>query len=163
MKRLILLFLVVFSVSNISLAQSVLPNITVSKLGGTKISLNEFVKEGKPLVISFWATWCKPCNNELSEISDVYNEWLADADFNFLAVSIDDSRSIAKVKSMVNGKEWPFTIILDQNQDLKRMLNVSNIPHLFIFDSKGKLEYQHKGYVPGNEQEVINKLISLQN
>lgn len=161
MRKVIYPLLILCFTANLAFSQKALPNITILELNGTEKALPSYLDDEKPLVISFWATWCKPCNNELSEISDVYDDWLDEVDFNFIAVSIDDSRSLSKVKSMVNGKEWPYIVLLDPNHDLKRALNVSTIPHTFIFNKDGKVVYEHKGYVPGNELELFEQLEKL--
>ena len=90
------------------------PNLSLYTLSGESIEMRQF--KGKVLVVNFWATWCKPCINELNAISDVYDEWLEEKDFRFIAVSTDDARSSSRVKSLVAGKGWPFEFYLDQNQ-----------------------------------------------
>lgn len=141
-----------------AIAQNNLPDGNLKNLDNENVSVETYMRNGKPLVISFWSTCCKPCIAELSEISDLYEDWIEEVDFNFIAVSVDDSRSVGKVRSMVDGKDWPFDVLLDQNQDFKRSLNVTSIPHTFIFNKDGKMVYQHQGYVPGNELELIRVL-----
>ncbi len=158
-KQLVIMLFVVIPL--FTQAQNALPELKVKSLEGKDVSIKDFLSEDKAIVISFWATWCKPCVNELTEIADVYDEWTEELDFVFLAISVDDTRSTAKVKSMVNGKEWPYTILLDQNQELKRALNVSTIPHTFIINKKGEIVFQHQGYTPGNEWEVYDELTKL--
>jgi cytochrome c biogenesis protein CcmG, thiol:disulfide interchange protein DsbE len=80
--------------------------------------------------------------------------------FKIAAVSIDDSRTSSRVKSFVAGRGWNFDIYLDVNSDLKRALNINDVPHILII-KKGKIVYQHNGYVPGNEIELFEKLKSL--
>ena len=141
-------------------AQKVLPKEFVKTLDNKTVSVQSFLD--KPLVISFWSTCCKPCISELSEIADVYDDWQDEVKFNFLAVSVDDARSVAKVKSLVNGKDWPFAVALDDNQAIKRALNVVAIPHIFVFNKKGDLVYEHQGYTPGSEDEVFEQLKKMQ-
>ena len=54
-----------------------------------------------------------------------------------------------------------FNILIDENSDLKRRLNVKNVPHTFIVDKTKKIVYEHTSYVPGDEElylEVIEEL-----
>lgn len=142
-------------------AQKKLPDVTIKTLSGETISSKDFFNNGKPIIISFWATWCKPCLNELSAFSDEFEDWYEETGVKIIAVSIDDTRASARVKSLVSGKDWPFEVYLDQNQDLKRALNVVNIPHTFVFNGKGEIVWEHTSYNPGNEDEVIEQVRQL--
>jgi len=142
-------------------AQSNLPDVTLSNLEGKKISLvKDFSEQDKLYVLSFWATWCTPCINELDEINDVQNDWKKQVNFEVLAISIDDSRTQKRVKPLTNGKEWDFTILLDSNQDLKRALSIVNVPYTIVVKNN-KIVHVQNGYVPGNELELLKKLKSL--
>lgn len=134
-------------------AQAV-PDIKLSAMDGANFQthqLNEIA--GKPVVLSFWATWCIPCLDELTAISDNLDDWKKESKFEFYAVSEDDSRTAKRVPALVNGKGWTFNVLLDKNQDLKRELHLMNIPYTIIIKD-GKIIYRQSGYVPGNENEL---------
>lgn len=136
--------------SQISGAQS-LPVVNVKDLQGKVISTSEFSNGDKPFVLDFWATWCKPCVLELNTISETYEDWQAESGFKIIAISIDDARNSVKVAPFANGKGWEYEIYLDENSDLKRALNVNNVPHTFIISPKGEILWQHNSYTPGDE------------
>ncbi len=138
-----------------------LPDISVENLSGETVSIKSLINEDGPTVISFWATWCKPCILELSEMQDVYDDWQDETNVKIIAVSIDDSRSSNKVKAFVNGKSWDFEVVLDKNSDLKRALNINNVPYLLIINSNKEIVYERNGYVPGDEEMVYENLRKL--
>lgn len=138
-----------------------MPKVDVKSLDGKVVPARSLVK-GKPTIVSFWATWCKPCIKELNAIQDVLPDWKEEADFNIIAVSIDNSRSVHRVAPFVKARAWDFSVYLDTNSDLKRGLNVPTVPHTFLFDANGKLVWQHSGYAEGDEEELFDKLMELQ-
>lgn len=111
-------------------------------------------------VVSFWATWCGPCVKELDAINEVYEEWTDEVELQVIAISIDDARTIRRVKPMVNGKSWEFDIVLDENQDLKRRFNVINPPHSFVIKD-GKILYESTGYNPGDEDYLFEQVLKI--
>jgi cytochrome c biogenesis protein CcmG, thiol:disulfide interchange protein DsbE len=163
MKKLILLSLTL-SIGISLLAQETktekvlfkLPSVSVVDLSGKKIITSELTNNGKPFIISFWATWCKPCVKELTTISEVYQDWQEETGVKLIAVSIDDSRSSAQVKTLVNGKRWEYEVLLDANSDFKRAMNVNAVPHTFIVNGKGEIVWQHTSFSEGSELELIN-------
>ncbi|MBQ5843900.1 MAG: TlpA family protein disulfide reductase [Alistipes sp.] len=154
-----LLCLILASISIFSLSAQQLPDVKVENSEGKIISVRELV--GKPLIICYWSITCKPCIQELMTILDQIEDWKAEADFEVLAVSVDDSRlkATAKAKSQVFNKD--FICLFDANQDLKRAMNVSLTPQSFVVDKSGNIVYSHTGYTPGSEQELIDKVIEL--
>ncbi len=156
MKKLILT-LACIALGGIALAQNAqLPqNITIKALDGTSVQTSAIQNDGKPMIISFWATWCKPCNRELNTIKEVYEEWQEETGVKLVAISIDDARSAARVKPHVDGNGWEYEVYLDQNQDFKRAMNVVNVPHTFVVNGKGEIVWQHTSFVEGSEEELL--------
>ena len=127
---------------------------------GKTLNLKDAINKDGITIVSLWATWCVPCLKELDAINDVYDEWQDETDVELLAVSVDDSRTVKRVKSLVNGKDWDYTVLLDTNSELKRALNASSIP-LTILVKDGKIVYEHSGYSPGAESELFEKIKEL--
>jgi cytochrome c biogenesis protein CcmG, thiol:disulfide interchange protein DsbE len=142
-------------------AQHTIPDVRVQELNGKWIASGSLAVAGKPMIISFWATWCKPCIKELTAISENLPDWQEETGVQLIAVSIDDSRSSSKVAPFISGHGWDFKVVLDINGDLKRALNVINIPHTFLYDGAGKLVWQHATYAEGDEEELYRKLKEL--
>lgn len=143
-----------FLIQQTSLHAQEIPNINLVTPEGTNFKTSQFNEiTGKPVVLSFWATWCIPCLNELTAINDNLDDWKAESKFEFYAISEDDSRTSKRVQPLTKGKNWPFTILLDKNQELKRELNVSNVPYTMVVKN-GKIIYRRSGYVAGNENEL---------
>ena len=132
-----------------------LPSIDIKKLNGEVFNTSEINNDGKPIVISFWALWCKPCMKELNAIADVYDDWKEETGVKVIAISIDDARSMQKVKPTVDGNNWEYEVYLDPNGDFKRAMGVNLIPHLFILNSKKEIVYQHTSYADGGENELF--------
>ncbi|MBO4282725.1 MAG: TlpA family protein disulfide reductase [Bacteroidales bacterium] len=135
-----------------------LPSVNLKTLDGKKFNTSAIDNEGKPIIICFFATWCKPCMVELKTIAESYEDWQEETGVKLYAVSIDDSRSSGKVAPLVNGQSWEYEVLLDENSDFKRALNVGDIPHTFIVNGKKEIVYQHASYAPGVEQEYIEKV-----
>lgn len=140
---------------------SKLPNVTVKDVKGNSISSEDFNNDGKPIIISFWATWCKPCITELNAINDYYDEWVEETGVKLIAVSIDDARNAARVRPFVLGQGWEYEVYLDENSDLRRAMNVNNPPHTFLLNGKGEVVWQHNGYVPGDEDILYDLVVKL--
>ncbi|MBR2883146.1 MAG: TlpA family protein disulfide reductase [Prevotella sp.] len=138
-----------------------LPAVTLKDMSGKTVNTAELSNDGKPIIISFFATWCKPCNRELSAISEVYEDWQDETGVKLIAVSIDQAQNINKVKPLVDGNGWPYQVLLDPNSDFKRALGVQMIPFVLIVDGKGKIVYKHNGYTEGAENELIEKVREL--
>ena len=140
-----------------------LPTTTVRDINGKQISFNEAFEKGKVTLVSFWATWCIPCKQEIKNIKGKLEGWKKEADFNYMTVSIDDSRATAMVKTYSKSQCWNFPVLLDPNSDLKRSLNFQNVPYTIIVDQNGKIIYQHTGYEEGGENELFEMIKKLAN
>jgi thiol-disulfide isomerase/thioredoxin len=139
-------------ISSFSFAQE-LPSLVLEDLDGNDINLNTLVEGENIFVFSFWATWCVPCINELDTISEVYEDWQDETKVKLIAIATDDTRTKKRVRPMVNGKGWEYLVLYDDNQDLKRALNITTLPHTLVLKNQ-KIIQRRTGYNPGVEDEL---------
>lgn len=165
MKKVFFGLLIVFAFIEIAAAQNSecrpIPAADVKTVDGKKINSSKFANDGKPIIISFWATWCKPCKKELDAISENFEEWQKETGVKLIAISIDDSRSSGKVGTDAKSHAWDYEVYIDENQDFKRAMNVNNVPHTFIVNGKGEIVWQHNSYAEGDEEhlyEILKKV-----
>ena len=162
MKKVLYGVLVFILCTELSFGQTrKLPNINVKTLNGKKFNISKLQNGQNPIVISFWATWCKPCKKELNNIAEIYEEWQDETGVKIVAISIDDSRSKSKVAPYVNSSDWEYEVYLDQNGDLKRAMGVSTVPHTFLLNKNKEIVWQHKGYVDGDENKLFKEIKKL--
>lgn len=140
-----------------------LPSVNLKDINGNTIDTATLQNDGKPFIISFFATWCKPCNRELKAINEVYPDWQEETGVRVVAISIDEAQNAQKVKPMVDAAGWEYQILLDPNSEFKRAMGVNLIPHVFIIDGQGKIAESRSGYTEGGEQHLIEKVRELIN
>lgn len=139
-------------------ADAALPSVKLKDLKGKTIDTATLNNEGKPMIVSFFAGWCKPCKRELSAISEVYADWQEETGVKLVAISIDKAQDVAKVKPFVDAEGWEYEILLDPNSEFMRTMGIQQIPHLLIIDGEGKIVESRSGYTEGSEGHIIEKL-----
>ena len=158
MKRLLTIVLFAWCVQGM---YAQLPKVSLKDINGKAVSTDTLSNLGRPFIIDFFATWCKPCNRELDAISEVYEDWQQETGVKIIAVSIDQAQNINKVKPLVDNHGWEYEVLLDPNSDFKRALGIQMIPYVMIVDGKGNIVYKHNGYTDGAETELIEKVREL--
>jgi cytochrome c biogenesis protein CcmG, thiol:disulfide interchange protein DsbE len=161
--KLFILFSVSTFLSLSLLAQNTqtMPDMVLKDVNGKNKNMADYSKSGKITIVSFWATWCTPCKKELSNINELLDDWKAKYNLDLVAVTIDNSRNVPKVKPFVDGQGWTFDVIMDVNSDLARAMNVLNPPQTFLIDQSGKIIWSHVGYVEGDEYVLEEKIKGL--
>ncbi len=157
MKLTKLLLAVLFGVFSVTVSAQ-MPAVKLKSTSGVTVSTDTLHNDGKPFVISFFATWCKPCNRELKAIHEVYPDWQDETGVKLYAISIDQGQNINKVKPMVDSEGWEYEVLLDPNSDFRRALGIQMIPHVLIVDGKGKIVESRSGYTEGAEEHIIEKV-----
>lgn len=160
MKKTMVLLVVML----VAMAQSLhaqLPSVMLKSIDGKSISSDQLHNDGKPFIIDFFATWCKPCNRELNAIHEVYANWQDETGVKIYAISIDQAQNVHKVKPMVDAYGWDYEVLLDTNSDFCHALGIQMIPYVMICDGNGRIVYRHNGYTDGDEEELIEKVREL--
>jgi len=165
MKKVIVLFSIFYFLFSFINAQTLLnskvPSTQIKTVNGANFNSTAFSNNGKPIIIDFWATWCKPCIAELDAISDEYADWQKQTGVKLIAVSVDDARTMAKVQSFIREKGWDYEIYLDPNQDFQHAMEIVNVPCTFIIDGTGKIAYIHNSYMEGDEKKLHEALLKV--
>mgnify|MGYP003957634589 FL=1 len=140
-----------------------LPKVNLKDMKNKTHSLNKLV-EGQVTLINFWATYCVPCRKEMKHLNRI-NKTYSDQNVQVIGISIDDSRTVGRVKSMVKSQKLEYTILLDTEQKLYKNFNTTAMPFSILVDANGKILWEHTGYLPGDEAQMeieIKKALTLQ-
>jgi len=168
-----LLFLCLFTtaISGLTAQSAVQPQPTAAfpfeialyKPDSTLFNSKKVLKSGKPTVLAFWLTTCMPCMAELAAYTEQYANWQKQVDFQLFAISIDYDSRFHFIAPMVQEKKWPFPVYWDRERTFKSILpgGLNGLPQVFLFDRNGQLAWQHKGYYPGFETELFDKIKEL--
>ncbi|MDR1682896.1 MAG: TlpA family protein disulfide reductase [Candidatus Symbiothrix sp.] len=160
MKKTVLFLTLMFCSILFANAQQ-LPSVQIKDLNGKPVDTATLSNDGKPFIISFFATWCKPCLRELEAIKDVYEEWQEETGVKLIAISIDDAQNSLKVGPETKAKGWLYEILLDSNSEFRRALGGSLIPAAFVVDGKGNIVHSRTGYTNGSEEQLIEEVRKL--
>jgi len=129
-----------------------LPLVNLKDMKNKTQSLSKLVK-GKVTLINFWATYCVPCRKEMKHLNRISKTY-ADQNVQVIGISIDDSRTVGRVKSMVKSQKLEYTILLDTEQKLYKNFNTSAMPFSLLINADGKILWEHTGYLPGDEAQM---------
>lgn len=152
----IVTLMLVFACVQTSKAQ--IPTATLKTLNGKTVRTDTLSNNGKPMIISFFATWCKPCNRELQAIHENYAAWQQETGVKLIAVSIDEAHNESKVKPMVDENGWDFEVLLDTNRNFMRAVGAKMIPYTLLVNGQGQVVEKHSGYTDGYEHTLIEKI-----
>lgn len=156
-----LLMLVALGLGIAAGASAQLPSVQLKDTAGKPVDSATLNNDGKPFIISFWATWCKPCIRELSAIHEVYEDWQDETGVKVYAISIDEAQNSTKVKPLADSRGWDYEILLDQSGDFARAMGCQNPPHVVVVDGNGKIIESHSGYTEGSEDHLIELVRGL--
>jgi peroxiredoxin len=136
------------------------PRFKSVDVNGASVSLDDLLGKG-PVVVNFWATWCKPCVKELPYLQRMHEEHGARG-VQVVAVTIDSPKTQSQVKKFVATRGYTFRVLLDGDQEVfKKMQGRGSIPYVVVLDNEGMFRYQHTGYRPGDEKKLEAVVLGL--
>lgn len=161
LRRLLsVLFILVLaaSVPDVHAQARISPDLPLEELDGSASSLGVYLRQG-PVYVTFWATWCEPCKQELRVLKAIAAAH-ADKAFTILAVNQDTPKTMAKVKAYVKSQNYPFPVIRDPNAQVMQAFNGQTLPFSVLLDTKGNVLKTRTGYLPGDEKEIEQDILS---
>jgi cytochrome c biogenesis protein CcmG/thiol:disulfide interchange protein DsbE len=136
------------------------PTFELESLGGDTLSEADVFTGGEVYLVDFWASWCLPCQRYLPQLTEMV-ETYGDRGLKVVIFCVDDAGSISTAKAMLEGEDYPFTILFDPEADVQSQLGVRRIPTTVIFDPSGEELWRHVGYEDGVEEIVAAEVDSL--
>jgi len=135
------------------------PQFNLKNLDGNLVSLDSLLQIG-PVVVDFWATWCKYCDDELDLLNELYKE-IGDSLFTVVAISIDNPKAVSKIRSIVKARRWKFPVLFDSDKKVKKRYKVIGLPTLFVINREGEIVWTRMGYHPSQKEELKKLLMDL--
>ncbi|HMS65246.1 MAG TPA: TlpA disulfide reductase family protein [Ignavibacteria bacterium] len=155
MKKLIFLSLIVIFLPIKSYSQYY-SDFSKPNLDGDEVVLSKLLEKG-PVMISFWATWCAPCKEEMKEMQPIYEKY-KDQGFTYLAVNQDNQKSISKVKAFINSHGYTFPVVLDIDKHVFEDYLGVGLPYSLLIDKNKKVISKHLGYITGDEVKLEKEI-----
>ena len=141
--------------ASVMISQSA-PEFTLTALNGDTVSLADY-RGKKTVVVSYWASWCGPCKVELPELREFYKRYhRADANFEILAISIDENK--ADAEKYAEAEKLPFPVLLDPQSKAADAYSVEGIPTMFVIDKAGKIVHAHVGLEQAMQIQLMSEL-----
>ena len=160
-KSTIVILLVLF-VASMAYGQQfkakVAPDFTLKDINGKNVTLSDAYGEG-PIYISFWATWCKPCKEELKIMGPIYDKY-KDKGFRMFAINTEGPKAMGKIKSFAKASGWNFDILIDPDGGVFRQKYKGfAMPFTVMTDKTGKVIFSVVGFKPGDETHIEEMIL----
>lgn len=125
-------------------------------LGGGEIKWSEFVGR-KPMLIAFWASWCRPCLDESVFLRRFHSDYGKDVEF--ISVSIDEAQNHDVLSRLVQKLGVSYTVALDPEAVYLQSLGIKAIPFTVVVSEEGELLYRDNNFLPGDEKFIEEALL----
>lgn len=132
--------------------KDVLKRLELPDLDGESVSLASYLERG-PVILDFWATWCKPCLQAMPELQQLYED-LSPRGLQVVGINEDGPRNASKVKPYLKTHGYSFPVLLDLNREAQRQLQALALPTTLVLDRQGVVLHSSFGYRPGEYDKL---------
>lgn len=155
----IIALILIFGTANAQKIKQVPKDLVVYDLEGNSKTMGEIMQNnGVPIIIDFWATWCRPCLMAIKNTNEKYPTWKKEDGVKMVLVSIDKPEKIAAIKAMAEKNKWEYELYIDKDKKTQRALKISQIPNTLLVDNEGNVLLHEVGYADGDEEHLIKKI-----
>ena len=126
---------------------------------GKLLNLSSMLESG-PVLLDFWATWCKPCVKAMPKLQEVY-ETYKDRGLTVVGVNEDGPRGQSKVKPFLRARKITFPIVLDLDSGVAKRLGATSYPTTLLLDTDGTVVFRQAGFIKGQEHDLIEAIEAL--
>lgn len=137
----------------------VAPGFSAKNLKGEEVYLDSLVKERKLVIIDFWGVLCKPCLRQLEVADELYEEM--GEDLLYIALNEDDPMFQPRVRNFIRSRGYGFTVLLDNDGEIKREYGVEVLPTTFFIGDSLKILEVHEGFDISEVQWFKDKVSEL--
>lgn len=155
MKKTLLVFVMLTVTAIQTFAQNTLPSVSLKKLDGSTFNSDSIQNNGKPIIICLWATWCQPCIEEFDAIAEEYPDWQKQTGVKLIAVSVDNPKTMSKVKTTVDSRDWGFEYYTDASEDFKHAIGATYCPYTIVLNAQRQIVWKSSSSSPGSEEELF--------
>ena len=132
------------------------PDFSLRDFDGVYYNLYDALKEG-PVVLDFWATWCKPCLKSMPMLDSLYRKYKK-SHLQVFGICLDTKGSIARAKSLWNTKKLSYTPLWDWKGEVQKKYGIISLPTFIIIDGEGRIVLEKKGYTKKERGEIEDSL-----
>ena len=154
----IIIFLILNNYSQVQ-SQDRASKFVLPDQSGDIVSLDKYLEKG-PVLLDFWATWCKPCKEYFPHLEALHLEFEKQG-LTILGISEDGPRNKRKIRSFLRSHKATFPILLDETAEVMSDYGVFSLPTWFLIGKNGNIVKMHRGYTTGDELILRNAIISI--
>lgn len=129
-------------------------DFTIYTYEGDAVTLSEIVKEGKPVVINFWTTWCTYCKEEMPDFNEVYKEYADRVNFMMIDVNGGGNDDMDKAYDYIDESDFEFPVYYDSEMSAAQAYGLTSFPTSVVIDTDGVMIYAYPGML--SKQNLVS-------